>query len=233
MVDNLVVKFKLWRERGKILELHDVVSVYMVILLVWGFYRLLFRLPEWVEELFLKPVVWLLPVARRVVKEEHESIKARLASVGVTTKNLGAAVALGLALGVFYLFVGRIGMMARSGQVSAPNLGGMANSPILIIVLALATAIAEQLVFMGYILPRLVEVWQHEWRAAITTAVLFGIVHLPILIFGYQLPLQAVAGQFVLVLLLGLGNSMVMLRVKNVVTPILSHALWGLAVLLG
>src|SRR3989344_8052758 len=124
MADSLVVKFKLWRERGKILELHDVVSVYTTILVVWGFYRLLFRLPEWVEELFLKPVVFLLPVWRRVIKDEPGSLRGRLESLGITNKNLGVATALGLALGVFYLFVGRVGVSLR-GQTASMNLAGI------------------------------------------------------------------------------------------------------------
>ena len=32
------------------------------LLVVWGFYRFLFKMPEEVEELLIKPIIWLLPV---------------------------------------------------------------------------------------------------------------------------------------------------------------------------
>jgi len=51
------------------------------LLVVWGFYRLIFRLPEEVEELFIKPVVWLLPVFYFLRKEGKG-----ISSLGFTLK---------------------------------------------------------------------------------------------------------------------------------------------------
>lgn len=218
------VKKKMANERyGK---LHELVAVYTLILIVWGFYRLLFRFPEWVEELILKPGVFLVPVAIKL-RRERGSLKEKLASVGITSSNWQTAIILGLALGGVYLFAGKMGMVYGRGGFG----GGGENALWLVAVVAIATAISEQLVFMGYLLPRLVSIWKDERWAVVTTAALFGIVHLPILVFGYGLPFPIIAGQFLLVFLLGLGNSIVMLRVKNLITPVLSHALWGLAVL--
>jgi len=53
------------------------------LLIVWGFYRFLFKLPEEIEELIIKPLVWLLPVFYLLRKE-----KVGLSSIGVTTKRL-------------------------------------------------------------------------------------------------------------------------------------------------
>lgn len=210
--------------------LHDVLAVYTLILVVWGFYRLLFRLPVWLEELVLKPIVFGLPVVYRLAQEEGKSWWARWESVGLVKKNLGLGVVLGLALGVFYLLMGRLGVMLREGSMG--NWDEVSGGPMMAVVLAVATAMSEQLVFMGYILPRLKQVWRNEWLAVGLTGIMFGLIHLPLLVFGYRLPLQTVVGQFWLALMLGWGNGIVMLRVGNLVTPILSQALWGMAVVI-
>ena len=38
--------------------------------IVWGFYRLIFKLPDEVEELVLKPLIWLVPLVFLLKKLE-------------------------------------------------------------------------------------------------------------------------------------------------------------------
>ena len=73
-------------------------AVYLLI--VWGFYRFLFQLPETIEELIIKPVVWLLPVFYLLKKEEEG-----ISSLGVTLKNLFPAVYYSLGLGAFFVML--------------------------------------------------------------------------------------------------------------------------------
>ena len=56
-------------------------SVYLI--LIWAFYRFLFQLPDQVEELFVKPILWLLPLFWFVRKEGFG-----ISSLGITLKNL-------------------------------------------------------------------------------------------------------------------------------------------------
>ena len=70
----------------------SILSAYLLV--VWGLYRFFFQLPEEIEELFIKPIVWLLPVAYLVRKE-----KANLESIGITLKNLFPSIYLSLLLG--------------------------------------------------------------------------------------------------------------------------------------
>lgn len=200
----------------------EVAGLYTVILVVWGFYRLLFRLPVWIEELVIKPMVFVAPVIYRLYQEKSQSWSERWASLGVTRVNLGMGLGLGLALGAFYLLVGGAG---ASKEMQLGSVG-------LTMVLAVATAISEQLVFMGYILLRLARVWRQEWGAVVVTAVLLAVIHVPILVFDYRLPGREILGQFLLVLALGLGNGAIMLRVKNLITPVLAHSLWGWAMVI-
>ena len=102
----------------------------------------------------------------------------------------------------------------------------------MVMVLALATALTEQVLFMGYLLPRFQREWKNEWLSTTVVATLFAVLHLPVLVFYYRLGAAAVFGQFLLSFILAFGNSVLMLRLKNIAAPILSHALWGMAVLL-
>ena len=143
---------------------------------------------------------------------------------------LFAALAFGLSLGVFYLFVGRMGQLFKFGT-SAPY-GNTPDNPLLVVILSLATAFSEELVFVGYLLPRFHHLWKDEWKSAMVVASLFALIHVPILLFSYRFPVSLIVAQFLLTFVLGFGNSVLMLRLNNLVAPILSHALWGMAVLL-
>lgn len=50
-----------------------ILAVYLLV--VWGFYRFLFQLPEQVEELFIKPVVWIVPVLI-LINKEHSGLSS-------------------------------------------------------------------------------------------------------------------------------------------------------------
>ena len=43
-------------------SLKHATAIAAYLLIVWGFYRLMFKLPDEIEELIVKPLVWLLPV---------------------------------------------------------------------------------------------------------------------------------------------------------------------------
>ena len=67
-------------------------SVYLLI--VWGVYRSNFNLPEPIDELLVKPILWLAPIIY-LLKREHASVS----SLGVTFKNLFPSLYFALALG--------------------------------------------------------------------------------------------------------------------------------------
>lgn len=230
MLNHLIDRARIFEHRGEYQRLHDLFRVYVYVLLVWGFYRVLFRLPVAVEELGLKPILFLGLVWWSVRREGLRGGEA-WRSVGMAWKNLFAALAFGLSLGVFYLFVGRLGQFFRFGEVGSPY-GASLPEPVTVVLLALATAVSEQVLFMGYLLPRLQHEWKNEWLTTTVVAVMFAVLHLPVLVFYYRLGVAAVFGQFLLSFILAFGNSVLMLRLRNVAAPILSHALWGMAVLL-
>src|SRR3989344_5856267 len=70
------------------------------LLVIWGFYRFLFKLPEEVEDLLIKPVLWLIPVFYFLRKE-----KLDISSIGITSKNLFSSVYQAILLGAIFSIV--------------------------------------------------------------------------------------------------------------------------------
>ena len=223
ILEQLSDQWFLIREKKHLQVWHRVVAIYSFVFLVWGFFRLLSPLPVWIEEVFIKALVFGLPVFIVVFKIE----KKNLESLGIGMKNFFESVYLGLSLGTFFWFFGQLSNFIRHRgvlsikeiQPTSAEFGGF-------LLLALITAWWEELFFMGFVLRRLAGLVKEEWKVALTTSVMFCLIYIPgIVVKGvvwWQMLLQVL-----LLFSLGLGNSILMLRTKNLIAPILSHALWG------
>src|SRR4030042_494825 len=92
------------------------------LLLVWGLYRLFVKLPDEIEELVIKPVIWLVPVFYFLKKE-----RLGLSSLGITGERLFPAIYFSLGLGAFFVIEALILNFLKHGGLSfGANLG--ANS---------------------------------------------------------------------------------------------------------
>ena len=190
------------------------------LLVVWGFYRFLFKLPEEIEELVVKPIIWLLPVFYLVKKE-----KLSLSSVGITSKNLFPAIYLALALGVVFAIEGVFVNFFKYGGINfGANIGKLAIFPS--IGLSFATAISEEISFRGYLFNRVLHALGSEWKANIITSLVWGIIHIPIAIFWWKLSITGLIGYLLLTTIFGVGSAFVFARTKNVASSILLHVLW-------
>jgi membrane protease YdiL (CAAX protease family) len=200
---------------------------YAVILFVWGFYRFIFELPEPVEELFIKPIVWLIPVFYFLRKE-----KETISSLGVTFKNIFPSVYYALGLGAFFVmealvinfvkYGGRFNLGANIGEL--PFLTSLG--------LSFATAITEELVFRGYIFTRVWKFLKNELTANIVTSVFWALIHVPITIFVWKLDFSASILYLMLTAIFGMGSAFIFARTKNILSPILLHVLWQWPIIL-
>src|SRR5688572_3889862 len=78
------------------------VTVYATyLIIIWAFYRFLFQFPDEIEELVIKPIVWLLPLLHFIKKEGFG-----ISSLGFTFKNLFPAVYFSLGLGAVFVIEG-------------------------------------------------------------------------------------------------------------------------------
>ncbi|OGM19882.1 hypothetical protein A2686_01410 [Candidatus Woesebacteria bacterium RIFCSPHIGHO2_01_FULL_38_10] len=196
------------------------------LLVVWGFYRVLFKLPEEVEELVIKPLVWLTPLYFFLKKE-----RLGLTSLGITFKNLFPAIYLSLILGIIFAIEGIMVNFVRYEELDfSANIG---KNPLLIALgLSLATAISEEISFRGYLFARIWHILKNEWKANLLLSFFWGIIHIPISLFWWKLDFTELTGYIILTIFFGIGSSFVFARTKNVFSSILLHVLWEWPIIL-
>ncbi len=203
------------------------VTVYVTYLvIVWAFYRFLFQLPEDIEELIVKPIVWLLPLFYFVKKEG-----LGLSSLGITLKNLFPAIYFGIGLGAIFVMEGVLTNFLKYGSFHfAANLGNLPFATSL--GLSFATAFSEETAFRGYVFGRLLGVMKSEWTANIVSTILWTLIHVPIAFFVWKLNLSAGILYLVLTAIFGAGSAFVFARTKNVFGSVLLHVLWEWPIIL-
>jgi membrane protease YdiL (CAAX protease family) len=199
-------------------------SAYLII--IWAFYRFLFQFPDNIEELIIKPILWLLPVIYFVRKE-----RARISSLGITLKNLFPSIYLSLGLGSVFVIEGLLSNYLKYGNFNfAANIG---NLPLMSSLgLSFATAFSEETAFRGYIYSRLANVMKNEFGANIIQTILWTGIHVPIAFFvwGYTVP-QGIVYLFITAIF-GMGSAFIFGRTKNVFGSILLHVLWEWPIIL-
>jgi len=203
------------------------VGLAVYLLIVWGFYRFLFKLPDEIEELVIKPIVWLLPVIYLVRKE-----KLGLESLGITFKNLFPSVYYALGLGAFFVIEALvINFVKYQGEFNlGANIGALPLLPAL--GLSFVTAFSEEITFRGYIFTRVWKFIKKELPANLLTSLFWAMIHVPVTVFVWKLDLTAALIYLFLTTLFGVGSAFVYARTKNIVSPILLHVLWQWPIIL-
>lgn len=207
--------------------LRRTLMVYVVIFVLWGLYRLLFRFPVFIEELLFKPFVFLPPILSVLAGEGRGKVWR---SFGFSRAGLALAIYYGLTLGVVYLLAVRLGSLIFSGQTPVWNLLVSPGEFLEMMLISLFTAGWEQILFSGFLLLRFTDAIGDEWASASLVALLFTLLHLPILFLESGGTYLVMVIELALFFLVGFGNAVLMLRTRNILAPILSHSFWGIAV---
>lgn len=199
-------------------------SAYLII--VWAFYRFIFQFPSDIEELVIKPIIWLLPLFY-FVRKEHESI----ASLGITLKNFFPAVYLSIGLGSVFAIEALLANYLKYGSFNfGANIGSL---PLMSSLgLSFATAFSEETAFRGYIYNRLATVLKGEWGANIIQTVVWTGIHVPIAFFVWKYTLAEAVIYLLITGLFGLGSAFVFNRTKNIFGSIFLHVLWEWPIIL-
>lgn len=196
--------------------------LYLIIFVFWGLYRLIFRLPDNIEEIVLKPIIWLGPTFYIVFKIE----KKGLSSLGYSTKNFGSSLVKGLAFGILFLIVGLSLNYLKNGRFLIQNLP-VKEFFLPSLLLSFITAISEETVFRGYIMNRLSKILKSDSVANIVSSLGFCLVHLPITIFVYHYVLPQIFIFLALVFLSSLGSGLTFSWTKTIWASILVHVFWA------
>jgi uncharacterized protein len=212
----------------KIRTIKNIIGLYSFILVVWGFYRFLFKLPDQIEELFFKPLIWMIPVFYLLFKG-----KENFSSIGWSTKNLYKSLYLGIGLGIVFAIEGAAVNGLKYGQfsfVAVPYTGIWFL--ISALGLTLVTAFVEETVFRGYIFSRLLTVIKGEWKANILSSVAWVIVHLPVTIFVWHYAPEQMVVYFLLAFIFGVGSAFVYMHTGTIVASVLLHVFWSWPIIL-
>lgn len=197
------------------------VSVYVCFLfIVWGLYRSLLKLPDEVEELFIKPFIWLVPLVFLLRKE-----RKGLASLGITGKNLFPAIYYSLGLGILFAFEGfLINFLKYKGGDFSANIGS--NPFVIGLGLSFATAVSEEISFRGYVFGRIKHVLGNEMTANLLSSFIWALIHIPITVFWWKLSFSETIGYLILTSIFGVGSSFIFARTSNIISSILLHVMW-------
>ncbi|KKR11848.1 MAG: hypothetical protein UT39_C0002G0029 [Candidatus Woesebacteria bacterium GW2011_GWA1_39_21] len=210
---------------GRRISLKVPLLYFLYLFIGWSIYRIGFKFSDSLEELYIKPIIWLLPFLYLIPKE-----KLKIADLGITVKNFFPSIYLSLALGVGFAFLGIIANMAKYGGIDfGANIGSGFFATALFI--SFATSVTEEFVFRGYLLGRLMRKFD-EWMSVALATVLWTAIHVPIIFFVWGISGMQIAVYLGLTFIYGLGASVVFVRTKNLVAPTLLHVLWEWPVIL-
>jgi len=201
-------------------------SVWLVIFIVWSIYRIFFFFPEWVDELIVKPLIFLGPIVYILKKEKKDC-----ASIGIKKGNLFADIYLGIFLGVLFASEGLVANYIKYGKFSfAPILPLQGFGILIYIFLSLATAFSEEILGRGFLFARLAKEFKNNLQAAIYSSLLFVCLHLPIAF--KNLSSTTLTIYLLSVFILGVTNSLLFSVRKTLTLPILIHVFWNMTVAL-
>lgn len=196
------------------------------LLFIWTVYRYFVEIPDFAEELIVKPVIWLVPILFILKKQ-----KRKLKSLGITKKNLFKGLYFALALGAVFAIEAIFANFAKYGSFQFN--ADIGNSEIFVpLLLSFVTAFSEEVTFRGYVFNRMWEKVESEWVANFIATLFWTAIHVPIVIFVWGLNFQASLTYLLLITIFGIGSSFVFARTRNVFSSVFLHVLWEWPIIL-
>lgn len=198
------------------------------ILLIWSLYRYFLKLPEWIDEFIAKPLVFVAPVLWYVMRYEKRSLE----TIGITGKNFFKAVYVGLGFGMVFALEGVLANYVKYGQVSVNPIDAFRQYGFFLIVISIATAYSEELLSRGFLFSRILEKTKSLPKASLLSAVLFMLLHVPILVTSLKFQGLTLVLFFATDFVLAMANCIVYYYTRSLVAPILVHVFWNMTVAL-
>ncbi|MEK7166509.1 MAG: CPBP family intramembrane glutamic endopeptidase [Patescibacteria group bacterium] len=216
-------------DETKLRTLNKTYFIWSGVLIIWSLYRVYIRLPEWVDDFVIKPVVFVLPVLFYVIYRERRP----LASIGLTLGKFFRDVYLGLGFGMLFALEGLVANSVKHGTFSfAPLIPITGGQLILAVVLALVAAGSEEVLVRGFFYTRLRDGYGSEMKALVISTAMYVLLLVPAIFLISRLVGMTL---FVFVLtniVMSLANTLIFSETKTLTVPILIHAFWNMAVAL-
>lgn len=198
----------------------------LLTLVLWFLYRSLFSFPVWFDETVGKAIFFGLPVWLYMSVGEGKSVLETF-----SFSKLKTGLLLGITVGGVFGFVfSLLSVIQSGGVVQAVDLF---DSSLFWYEFALAifTAFWETLLFYSFVMTILRQKFEN-WsviKHVLLTAVIFLIFHIPNTLLRYDVSL--VLPQLFTLLLFAVGQGFLFYSKKNAYALVLSHAIWGMVLL--
>jgi hypothetical protein len=177
------------------------------LLVVWGSFRYFVDLPPIIEELWFKPVIWLVPLFWWNVSLKN--------SVSLFDGSIVKSVIYGSLAAIFYFFITSLWR-----EISSVNLD--------LLGIAMVTAVVEELTFSGFLLGYLLRKKTDWVLSLVLIGFLTALIRIPILLFGYQLEFRQGMPALIFVFSSAMINAYIRLKSKNVTGSVLARTVLNL-----
>lgn len=186
-------------------------------------YRFTVKAPIWFDEVVFKALIFGGPLWIYAIISKHPP-----EYFGMDVKRFWPGAFNGLAIGGILSFIATIAYSFRKQSVLIP---GLFSSSLFWTEfgLAFATAWWESLFFYGLILPVLKGKMKDEVNALSVVSLVFLLFHIPNVVL--KVGLTASLQPLLLLTLFAFGQGIIFLRTKSISTVVVSHAFWGMALL--
>jgi len=208
----------------------QVFLVWFVIFIVWAFYRAYFVLPETIDELIIKPLIFFLPVLFVVWIWENKPI--RNLGLGFKARSFMVDLYIGVVLGILLAVEGLLANYFKYGRFSFGPIDALYSAGGIgaFLLVNLATSISEEVFARGYLYNRLFRVSREQLASAVVSSALFTLIHLPIMFTRLHLTGNALIFYPLSILTMGIVNSYIFSLRGTLVLPILIHTFWNMTI---
>ena len=193
---------------------------FLYLLIIWGAYRFLWLGNYLWDELFFKPLLWLLPTLYLVKKIE----KKELISLGLVFNKPLKNILLGIGISFFISGEYLLAIFIKGRQISLNPEGIRGFYWLFYFIACLATGLVEEIAFRGFFMTRINKLINNKLISNIIAGFLFFLIHLPILIFVQMQDFGGIMQFFVLSLSLGVIDGYFFWKTKGILAPIVAHA---------
>ena len=215
--------------KGKVTPTQRALNLWAVILIIWAVYRAKFKLPEWFDEFIAKPLVFILPVYYYIRRVEKKSF---FPSVQLKFKFTLSDLLISLVIGGIFSFSAILANVLKFKKLVFFQQAVNVEMIFVMVLIAVATAISEEILSRGFILKRLYQESKNIYTSSFFASILFFFLHVPILFTNFKLTGDQLLLFMGTDLMLSLVNSFVFLDRKNLLVPILIHAFYNLSIIL-
>jgi hypothetical protein len=199
----------------------------LLMFIIWCVYRRLFEYPVWFDESIGKAIFFGLPVFLYASLTRSKSMVDT-----VDPKYMQSGLWMGFAVGGVLGFSATFATLLKSGVVIQAAPVFAADNFWWEFILAMLTGFWESLFFYTWIMVVIMEKFKN-WpllNQALLTAFIFAAFHIPNTLLRF--PISMVGAQLALLFFFALGQALMFARVRNIYALSLSHAIWGMVLLI-